>query len=157
MMREAYHNPVDGQRYTASEGWMEYRPQNPRPAAPPEANNTHVQLGRVTLLTNPSPQECDAQALSAHVKTIEASLASILPPTNPIAGAWGKAMIVQLDISNGTVVNVQYWFNPNPDGVDIQMLQGVVASIPVPASVRSISFQMFFNVWGGSPAQPDGF
>jgi hypothetical protein len=160
MMQETYHNPVDGQLYTTPEGWQTYRPQNTQPnaGAPPSAsNNTHLQLKQLVLLANPSPQECDPNALAAHVKNVTARLASALPPTNPLASGWGKAMIVQLDISNGAILNVQCWLNPNSDGVDVQKLQGMVRSIPIPAVVRSVAFQMFFDLWGGLPTQPAGF
>jgi hypothetical protein len=83
ILETTFINPVDGLSYIAPDGWKQYQPNTTKPRAVKTTHdsNKRVEIGRVVLLSNPSPSDCDAGELADWMVHLNRKMESILADT----------------------------------------------------------------------------
>ncbi|PVF98578.1 hypothetical protein CPB86DRAFT_873256 [Serendipita vermifera] len=147
ILETTFINPVDGLSYIAPEGWQQFKP-NPtktRAGKRPRGSNKRIEMGRVVLLSNPSPSDCDADKLADWMvnltNTMENQLANtpIGPPVNLIL----QTSIVRNSLKQLVLMHSETDHAPSPAEVQaLQRLTTALRQVPIPGGVRNITFQI---------------
>jgi hypothetical protein len=149
-IKETYQNPVDGQKYVASGGWLAYGPSSTASAVAPDPN-APVQPAGITLLQDQDEMEAriTVEDLASYVLRVHDLLQKEIG-----GGARGAGydLLVQIEIVPPRQVKPRLAARPSAAAPD--ELQSVVTHLEAlqPPEVRGgpVRFQMAFRVWGGS-------
>ncbi|KAH9222321.1 hypothetical protein DL95DRAFT_508238 [Leptodontidium sp. 2 PMI_412] len=143
--QSVFHNPIDGDDYTAS--WTTYRPSGP----PKPPTSSHVNMSQVVFLVQPPVGTIDNQEFINYSQEIKQAIeqripVQPLPPPQPNAHPGRQAVVeIELPKCEGWLKMTAY---PSMDGLDIQGIMGQIGALVAPETRAVVKVLLYFNLWG---------
>ncbi len=141
--REFYHSPVDGRVYFAQGGW--YSAGHPDPSSPQKL----VQPGIILLNTDDELYaRITVEGLSNYTTQV---VKSVEDQFGRAEEKPGQELVVQFEIGPQGNACIEMVSRPGLDQPRLDTLLERLKTIPVPpVKERSVLFQIYFRLWGGS-------